>query len=243
MSEPAAPSAIGFHPLYRQVKHRLVERMVSRAWPPGHLLPSEVELAGELGVSQGTVRKALDELASERLLTRRQGRGTFVAEHDDARILFQFFKLTADNGKRVFPESRVISAALGVASASERQAFGIPEKARVVRIRRARLLSGRALIVERIAVPHAVFPGIEKDDLPNNIYSLYAARFGVTIARAQEKLKAVALSPPDAKLLGVSAGTPALLIDRLAIALDGRPVERRLSLCLTDNFHYLSDLT
>jgi GntR family transcriptional regulator len=243
VSEAAKADAIGFLPLYRQVKGRLVQRLLSRAWPPGHLLPSETELAGELGVSQGTVRKALDEMAAERLLVRRQGRGTFVAAHDDARVLFQFFKLSADDGARVFPESRVLAVATGRADAAERAALALAGSAAVTRIRRVRSLGGRVVVAETVIVPRAVFPGLEQGEIPNNLYGLYADRFGVTIARAQEKLKAVALAADDAAALGVAAGTPALSIDRLALALDGRPVERRISLCLTDGFHYLSDLT
>lgn len=243
MGDQAPAAAIGFHPLYRQVKDRLVQRLLSRAWPPGHLLPSEIELAAELGVSQGTVRKALDEMAGERLLVRRQGRGTFVAEHDDARILFQFFKLTADSGGRVLPESQTLGVSVGAANDVERKALALPTNAKVIRIRRIRLLGGRPLIAETIAVPQSVFPGLERDDIPNNIYGLYADRFGVTIAHAQERLKAVGASAADAALLGVNEGAPALLIDRIATALDGRPVEWRVSLCLTDEFHYLSDLT
>lgn len=243
MSDQAPAGAIGFHPLYRQVKDRLVQRLLTRAWPPGHLLPSEIELAAELGVSQGTVRKALDEMAAERLLVRRQGRGTFVAGHDDARILFQFFKLTADAGGRVLPESRTLSVVAAPASEAERRALALTAKARVVRIRRVRLLGGKPLIAETIAVPRSVFPGLELGDIPNNIYAYYTERFGVAIARAQEKLKAVAASVADAEALGAAVGTPALLIDRIALALDGRPVEWRVSLCLTQDFHYLSDLT
>lgn len=239
--EPAAP--IGFLPLYRQVKDRLVQRLVSRAWPPGHLLPSEIELAAELGVSQGTVRKALEEMTAERLLVRRQGRGTYVAEHDDARILFQFFKLSADDGARVLPESAAVKVAAARATAAECARLSLPSGAQVVRIQRVRSLEGRPVIAETIVAPHAIFPGLESGDIPNNIYSLYADRFGVTIARAQEKLKAVALPAEQARLLGVDAGAPVLRIDRLAIALDGRPVEWRVSYCLTEDFHYLSDLT
>jgi GntR family transcriptional regulator len=243
LAAPAPSTAIGFLPLYRQVKDRLVQRLLSRDWPPGHLLPSETELAGELGVSQGTVRKALDEMAAERLLVRRQGRGTFVAEHDEQRILFQFFKLVADDGARVFPESRVISVTPEEADADDRRILALLDKARVIRIRRVRSLGGRPVIIETITVPRSVFPGLEHGEIPNNIYGLYDARFGVTVARAQEKLKAAALDARDAELLGAAEGDPAPIIDRLAIALDGRPVEWRVSLCLTDGFHYLSDLT
>ena len=66
----------------------MIQRVVSGDWKPGELLPSEMKLAVEYHVSQGTVRKALDELTAENVVVRRQGRGTFVAEHDDHRALF-----------------------------------------------------------------------------------------------------------------------------------------------------------
>ncbi len=101
--QAAGAEALGFRPLYRQVKAIFVRRLVEGVWSPGTALPSEGQLASEIGVSQGTVRKALDELAAENLLVRRQGRGTFVAEHDERRILFQFFKLVPDDGDPALP--------------------------------------------------------------------------------------------------------------------------------------------
>ena len=83
-----------------------MQRIASGAWQPGEALPSEPELAAEIGVSQGTVRKALDEMAAQTLVVRRQGRGTYVARHDDARILFQFFKLVLDDGRASVPGKR-----------------------------------------------------------------------------------------------------------------------------------------
>ena len=182
-------------------------------------------------------------MAAERLLVRRQGRGTFVSEHDEERVLFQFFKLAADNGDRVFPESRVVNVQGGSATVDDRRVLALSDKAKVTRIQRIRSLAGRPVIAETITVPSSVFPGLEHGEIPNNIYGLYADRFGVTVARAQERLKAEALDSDNARLLGVSVGAPALVIDRLALALDGRPVEWRVSRCLTDGFHYISDLT
>ncbi|RDJ21482.1 GntR family transcriptional regulator [Bosea caraganae] len=237
MAEP-----LGFRPLYRQVKAIFVRRLVDGVWAPGEGLPSEGQLAAEIGVSQGTVRKALDELAAENLVVRRQGRGTFVAEHDERRILFQFFKLVPDNGERRFPDSTVLSAETGLADAAEQAALDLTAKDRVIRVRRLRSFETVPLIVETLSLPQRLFPGLEAGPIPNNLYSLYAARYGITIAHARERLKAVALNADDAGLLGVAAGSPALQIDRLALALDGMPVERRLSLCLTEEAHYLSDL-
>ncbi|MBA4788294.1 MAG: GntR family transcriptional regulator [Rhizobiales bacterium] len=241
----AAPEGdgLGMKPLYRQVRDTLIRRMVDGVWAPGEPLPSEMQLAAELGVSQGTVRKALDEMAAENLVVRRQGRGTFVARHDEDRILFQFFKLVPNDGIRRFPDSRVLSIGKARASAAECEALGLARGSRVVRIRRVRLLEGAPLLVENIALPEPVFPGLTDMEIPNNLYGLYSARYGITVARAREKLRAVAAPAEDAAELGVAPGTPALLIDRLGFSLDQVPVEWRVSLCLTHQVHYLSDLT
>ncbi|MBO0754666.1 MAG: GntR family transcriptional regulator [Bradyrhizobiaceae bacterium] len=239
----AREGAPGFRPLYRQVRDVLVKRIVDGVWRPGETLPSETDIASHLRVSQGTVRKALNELAEENFVVRRQGKGTFVARHDEARILFQFFKLTPDNGMSEFPDSRILSVAVESADAGAAEALALRTGNRVVRIERLRSLAGRICILERIALPRALFPDIEKRDLPNNLYELYRSVFGVTVVRAQEKLKAVTAAKRDAKVLGLFAGVPLLSIDRRAFAADGRPVEQRLSLCHTDALHYFSDLS
>ena len=237
-----APEELGFRPLYRQVRDVLVKRIVDNVWRPGELLPSEFEIAADLGVSQGTIRKALDELETEKFIVRRQGKGTYVARHDEARILFQFFKLVPDSAKSEFPESQILDVTVEAAGAAAAAALGLNAGTRVVCIERLRSLAGKTCIVERITLPRALFPGIEKRDLPNNLYELYRSDFRVTVVRASEKLKAIAATRREAKHLGVKAGDPLLAVDRTAYALDGRPVEWRVSLCQTDNLHYLSDL-
>lgn len=234
---------IGFLPLYRQVKERLVRRIADGEWQAGQAIPSEMQIAAELGVSQGTVRKALDEMTAERLLVRRQGVGTFVASHDEDRILFQFFKLSRDDGRRVFPDSSVLSVTEQPGDSAEATRLGIRRGTRVVRIHRLRSLGGAIAVSERIVVPSSRFAGLAVcDPIPNNLYGLYAERYGVTVARASESLKAVACPAEDAAHLGLAAGSPVLAIDRLALDLDGRQVEWRVSLCRTDQFHYTSDL-
>lgn len=235
--------ALGFRPLYRQVRDVLVKRIVDGVWRPGETLPSETDIATDLRVSQGTVRKALNDLAEENFVVRRQGKGTFVARHDEARILFQFFKLTPDNGISEFPGSRILSVTVESADAEAAEALSLGTGSRVVRIERLRSLGGRNCILERIALPRALFPAIEKRDLPNNLYELYRSIFGVTVVRAQERLKAITAAKRDAKVLGLPPGAPLLSIDRRAFAADGRPVERRVSLCHTDVVHYFSVLS
>jgi GntR family transcriptional regulator len=174
---------------------------------------------------------------------RRQGRGTFVASHDEARILFQFFRMVSDKGERRFPESRIVAVSCGKADGRAAARLGISSKDSVVTIERVRSLDGRPCIHEHIVLPRARFPGIERiKDLPNNLYALYSTRYGVTIARGSESLKAVKAGPRQVELLGCEPGEPILLIDRVALGVDGARAEWRRSLCRTDRVHYLTDL-
>ena len=239
---PERHEPIGFRPLYRQVRDVLADRIARGVWRAGDALPSEFDLAADLATSQGTVRKALDELAAENLVVRRQGRGTYVARHDDARILFQFFKLVPDGGEATFPESRILSVSDGEAASDECGHLALAPRAPVIRLVRERSLAGRPAIWERITLSADPFGPIREGPVPNNLYELYATRFGVAVARARERLKAVAAGSEEAASLGVAPGSPLLQVDRIAAAIDGRPVEWRLSLCRTDDLHYLSDL-
>lgn len=238
-----APDGIGFKPLYAQVRERLVRRLVSGAWSPGMLLPSEMELARQLNVSQGTVRKALDSMTADNLLVRRQGRGTYVAEPEDSRILFQFFRLAPDQGEPSFPDSRVLSHGRAKPTPTETEALGIDAGDSVFRIERIRSLSGQPILIETITLPESRFPGLDGlPEIPNNVYRLYSDRWGVTIAIAEEKLKAIAASARDAAKLGCEPGEPLLLISRLARDLENRPVELRWSRCISREIHYAVNL-
>jgi GntR family transcriptional regulator len=237
------PTDLGFRPLYKQVRDQLTRRIGDGRWKAGEMVPSEMQIAADLGVSQGTVRKALDDMTSAKLLVRRQGRGTFVATHDEARILFQFFKLKPDAGERGFPESEVLSCGPGDANADEAASLRLFQGEPVIRIRRVRSLQGHPCIIETITLPAALFDGIEREPVPNNLYDLYARVFGVTVAGGSERIKAVPADAETARLLGGAEGAALLLIDRVATALDGRPVERRLSFCLTDSIAYVTELT
>lgn len=199
----ARTRALGFHPLYRQVRDLLVKPIVDGVWKPGEVLPNEFDIAADLGVSQGTVRKALDELEAEKFVLRRQGKGTFVAYHDEARILFQFFKLVPDSGVSEFLDSRFLSVAAVAADARAASALVLRAGARVVRIERVRSLAGRICIFERILLSRALFPGIEKRDLPNNLYATlslgfrrhHRARFGKAEGDCRQAARSQASGP------------------------------------------------
>src|SRR6476619_2107644 len=99
-TDDAAPDAAGpaFSPLYQQIKALITRSMQTGEWKPGEAIASEMDIAARYKVSQGTVRKAIDELAAENLLVRRQGKGTFVATHAEQRVQYRFLRLAPDDG-------------------------------------------------------------------------------------------------------------------------------------------------
>jgi len=243
MTQTKVDTIFSYRPLYIQVKDSLIRRLIDGVWQPGQIIPSETELAREIGVSQGTIRKALDTMTAENLLVRRQGRGTYVAEPAESRILFQFFRIVPDSGEASFPDSRILHWAREQATDAEREALALPNAADVWRIARIRALGGVPAIAETISLSTTRFTGLGAlPSIPNNIYRLYSEKWGITIARAREKLKAAAASKADAGALGCAEGTPLLQIIRVAFDLEGNPVELRVSRCLTGQTHYLSEL-
>lgn len=234
MSETA-----GYRPLYRQVYDIIVRRVVQGVWKPGDALPSEQALARELGVSQGTMRKVLDSLTVEKLLERRQGKGTFIAENTQERALFRFFRLARPGGERLAPTCGAESVRIRASRAVEQAKLGIAKGEKVVEIHRTRLIDGLPAIREQIAAPASLFAGIERrGPLPNTLYSLYQTEYGINIVSAEEELRAVAANAEDALHLGVAPGEPMLLIDRVAVSLQDLKVEWRVSRVRSDHLVY-----
>ncbi len=228
-------------PLYAQVRERLVERIRSGEWKPGQLIPNEFEIAAEFGVSQGTARKAISELAAEGLVLRRQGRGTFVVEHTPDIVQFRFFNMFDHTGVAVIPDSRNVESSLAEAASHERAALGLDEAAQVVRITRTRTRDGVPFIRETIVLPEALFPGLlDRPELANTLYDMFQKEYGVLVMRTDDRLSAVAADADTAAALAIPPGSPLLRIDRIAFALDDTPVEWRVSLCHLDRAHYLA---
>ncbi len=231
----------GAIPLYMQIKGFLVARISKGEWLPGDIIPSEMQLAQELDVSQGTVRKAITELVEKNVLTRRQGRGTFVANHDIRRALFHFFHISDNKGHKVLPDSTVLHCKRKKATRKEASTLQLASGSKIIRIERIRFLTDKPIILETISLPDNLFKEFGKVNdcsLPNMLHELYEQQFGITIHSANEKLRAVSASKQDADLLSLEVGTPLLEIERVAMTLEKTPVELRISRCNTKNHHY-----
>ncbi|MGH8174870.1 MAG: GntR family transcriptional regulator [Steroidobacter sp.] len=233
-----------YRPLYRQVYDFLVKQIAEGEWQAGEVLPSEQALAGRLNVSQGTVRKALDVLGTEKLIERRQGKGTYVAEYTQERSLFRFFHLAKPGGARCIPTSSGETVRRRTAKAVEAQKLKLDARAQVLEVNRLRLVDGDPVILEKIVLPLALFPDIEQHTpLPNTLYALYQRQYGLNIVSAEEELRADTVRKDEAKRLGLKTGAPILHIERVAVALDGTHVEWRVSRCNTHRLVYAVTLS
>ncbi len=237
------PDRPGLRPLYQQVRDLFRARISSGAWRPAEVLPSEQSLAAELGVSQGTVRKALDSLAAEHFIERRQGKGTFVARHTNESAHFRFFRIATADGERAVPRCETSLVVRRPASREERERLDLPARTSVFEVSRTRYVDGRAQLREVIVLSAARFPNLDAHQpLPNTLYTFYQSTSDVSKGGAEERLTAVAADKIDVRELGVERGAPILQNDRIAFDLDRRPVEYRLTRCRTDTLHYAVDL-
>ena len=243
---PLPAESPAFRPLYLQIKDLLVRSLEAGEWRPGEAIPSELVLAARFGVSQGTVRKAIDAMAADHLVVRRQGKGTFVATHtEEAASSFRFLRIRRDDGVAESPASRLLEVRRGKAGTEAARLLDLKPAEAVVVIRRLLEWAGRPALLDEITLPAALFRGLTRTKLEayqGSMYGFFETAFGVRMITAQERLKAVAADAATAELLRIPAGTPLLEVDRVAFTYGARPVEFRRGLCATAHHHYANAL-
>jgi len=232
-----------YQPLYKQVEEYVTQLIVEQRWKPGEMLPSEFQLADELNVSQGTVRKALNALTTAKILDRKQGVGTFVSEHTSQSALFKFFPIVADGKPPELPMSETLSRKVELASAEIAESLGLSSTEEVIVLSRKRKIDGELCILEDIYLPQKYFAGLmEESEIPHTLYHFYQTNYNHTVQDISDKIKAVIATKAEASQLEITPGQPLLLFTRLAKSLDGKLIEYRITRCRSDNYHYLVDL-
>lgn len=245
MDEMGVSGVLGSSPLYKEVKTRITQSLIAGEWRSGEAIPSEAKLAARFQVSIGTIRKAIDELVAEKILVRHQGRGTFVATHNQDRTLFYFFHVVGESGRKEYPKSELLSFERDKADAQVAERLGINRGARVFRIRNLLKIAGSPVILDHITIPASLFPGLDEETFANRestIYGLYQSRYGINVIHAVERLRARPCDARCASALGLARGHPILEIHRVAYTYNDIPVEVRLSQVNTDHHDYLNDL-
>ncbi|MEO0912792.1 MAG: GntR family transcriptional regulator [Pseudomonadota bacterium] len=224
-------------PLYAQVRTALTDRIVEGLWAPGEALPSEFALAAELGVSQGTVRKALNAMAADNQLERRQGKGTYVPLHTPERALFHFFRFTTPDGTPLRPKP--LNQAITRIPVPRALGAVFPDEPRLWRISRRRALAGHPALLEDIYISAEAFPDLGPEEtLPNALYPHYQKLSGRSVARAEDFLTAEGASTAVAEALAVPTGTALLKAERTSYDLRGDVLERRVTRALTKGAGY-----
>jgi GntR family transcriptional regulator len=247
-ADAAALPTPAFSPLYQQIKGLILQSLQAGEWKPGEAIPSEMDLAARFRVSQGTVRKAIDELAAENLLVRRQGKGTFVATHAEQHVQYRFLRLVPDVGERETQqpaERTILECRRTRASAEIARTLGLRTGDAVVQVRRVLSFAGVPTILEDLWLPGLAFKGLTAEqmaDYQGATYAMFELEFGVRMVRAEEKLRAVAADAQQARLLAVPAGTPLLSVERIAFTYNDVPMELRRGLYRTDDRHYRNEL-
>ena len=253
--EPGASAAAqtpsltpSFSPLYQQIKSLILQSLQAGEWKPGEPIPSEMDLAARFRVSQGTVRKAVDELAADNLLLRRQGKGTYVATHSEQQVRYRFLKLVPDSGvidsggpaRRTIVDCKQLRASADVA-----RALALRTGDAVLQVRRVLAYAGVPTILEDIWLPGIPFKGLTIERLAESrgpMYALFETEFGVRMVRAEEKIRAVLPDVEQAGLLDVSTAIPLLSVERLSCTYNDTPMELRRGLYRTDSRHYRNEL-
>lgn len=232
IEEFSKTSAFDVRPLYMQVYDKLVSMIANGTWKPGEMIPNEIQLARDVGVSVGTMRKALQVMVDRALLSRHQGRGTYVADQEKRA------ETPYDNLRdaRLAPLNwRVLKSemSIGEADAAEASALALRTGAPVIRLRRVIVddATGSSML-EYSTLPQHRFPGLtlEKSNQSLPIWML-ARRSGVLLGVATENVELFLTTAREAKSLNVEPGESVLQLTRVILSLENVPIEFRIAYC------------
>lgn len=231
-------------PLYQEVRDHIIKSLVAGEWKPQEALPSEARLAERFRVSIPTVRAAIAELAAAKVLMRKQGKGTYVASHNHHNV-YQFFHMVPDVGTATPPRFTLLSFAKAMAQADIAQVLHLPTTKGGVRVFEFWILlriSDVPVMVAEVTVSPAHFPGLSDKVIRgggDTVYGMYQAKYGVTVTRTVDQLRAVPADSRVARHLGLKRGECVLEIRRVGYTFNNVPVEVRVSHARTDRYHFL----
>ena len=226
-------------PLYLQLAEGLRGLIADGTVRVGEALPSERELSAMTQISRVTVRKAIDALLREGMLSRRPGSGTYVATRIEqpASLLAGFSADMADRGSR--PGSLWIEKALGRPTPEEAMTLALSPDAAIVRLARVRTADDEPLAIERAVVPAALLPPVEA--IGASLYEALA-RLGNRPVRGLQRLQSSLATAAEAQLLSIPVGAAILRIERRSFLASGAPVEFTRSAYRGDRFDFVTEV-
>lgn len=233
-----------FVPLYYQLKELIEKKIDSGEWKPGEKIPSENELRITYDVSRNTVQKALNELVNEKLLERKQGKGTFVAKPKIDQPLTSFYSFSkVMNDKGMNPKDIILKLEVEKVNYKIAKELQIGNEENVVKLQRVRTANNEPMIFETSYIPSKLVPDLSLADMENiSLYDLLESKFGITVSKAIEIFEPVLARKEESQYLDIVAGAPSLLLDRTAYDLKGIPIEFCRSIVRGDRCRFYTEL-
>lgn len=218
-------------PLYQEASTQLLQRIAKKEWKSGTPLPNELELSAELGVSVGTVRRALDKLETDRLVVRLQGRGTFVSEQACEEFATRFNNVRDASGKPLLVAGSVLYQARQEPNALESLRLKLKPGDRILRTHRLLSNAARVYMHEQAALSLKHFENFASEAVEDYAISLLAFNYSVALGGAHECVTLCSIPADIAALMGLEPTTPVLSLDRMVFTISGEPIEWRVGYC------------
>ncbi len=225
-------------PRYAWVADVLRDRIRQRIWRPGDRLPSEKELCQELGISSITMRHAMSILVSEGLLTRVQGKGSFVAsDHVFVQGPSRLTSFTEDARARGWHCYAKVLGFEIVTSSEVSSKLELPGGASLIKLSRLRMADGLPVAFQVAYLPALIFPGLDSFDLAEeSLYEVMKREYGIRPATACETYRAIQVTEAQGRILSCPTGSPAFQVERLSSDGIGRKIEIVESIMRADRY-------
>ncbi len=231
-------------PLYHQVRESLRDRIEADEWAVGERIPAEKELAIQYGVSQITIKQALQHLAREGLVNRMQGKGTFVSRPLTRNIpeLVGFSAGFAQLGVEI--ETQVISKEIIKPGQGTVRRLQLQPGELVIELQRLRLKQGTPICLQTSYLVHDLCRPLLNYDLGReSLFDLLSKVCNLELVKAEETLNAVAVDDYEGKVLQIPEGSPAFLARRITFHKTGQPVEYVKSILRGDQCKFTAKLS
>lgn len=231
-------------PLYKEVRRHILERLTKGDWKPGERIPPETELAKRLCVGISTVRAGIRDLTAAGLLIRRQGKGTFVTQHDFQSQQFRFSNIYNDKREKILTSREILSMRRVRAGRDIERVLQLKNRntTHVYAVNALLKIADRPIALMELLLPVWLFPRLVVEDLrqtQENLYSVYQRMHEVTVVRMDEQVSAKGAEPEFACLVGACEGEPVLHVERVAYTFNNVPAEVRSRTYKASGYHYL----
>lgn len=230
---------------YELIKQDLIAKIESYEYKPNQILPSESALCEQYQVSRITVRRAIEELTTEKKLYKIRGKGCFVRENHCGSLsrIYSFSEAIRKSGKT--PHKKQLNFTVEPASEQEAEKLWIKAGDSVYRIRSLYLADEEKYCISQSVLPVAIFPRLEAFNWDNcSLYEILQSFYSLQISRVKQNLRAIAADVALQKELDLKDAKPLLCINAVSYCLDQnmeKPFELYESFILTDVMTYTTE--